>query len=698
LPPAPWTNVLANPGFGCLVTEAGLGYSWAGNSQMNRLTPWSNDPVSDPPGEVVYLRDEETGAVWTPTPLPRGPAAAVTVRHGQGYTRYTHRSSGLDQELLVLVPPDDPVKLLCLTVRNAGDRPRRLSATFYAEWVLGSLRDNAPLQVVCERDAASGAILARSAWAGDFAGQLAFAAAGPRLRSATADRAEFLGHNGTPSAPAALGRTDLSGRAGPALDPCAALMTEIVLAPGQGDEVVFVLGQAETLERVRRLIGAYTDPGRATEALREVQRLWDGILGVIQVRTPEAGLDLMVNRWLLYQVLACRVWGRSAFYQSGGAYGFRDQLQDVMALVQSSAEVARSQILRSAARQFEEGDVQHWWHPPSGLGVRTRITDDLFFLPLAVHHYVTATGDAALLDERVPFLKSPELRPEQEEDFNLPEVSGQAGTVYEHCVRALERGYRLGPHSLPLMGTGDWNDGMNKVGAHGKGESVWNGWFFVAVLKAFAELAARHGDTPRAAWCRERAEVLRTALEANAWDGAWYRRAYFDDGTPLGSAQNDECQIDAIPQAWAVISGAADPARAQRAMAAVEERLVRPEGKLIQLFDPPFDRGALQPGYIKGYVPGIRENGGQYTHAATWVVLAVALQGLGDRALELWNMLNPISHTTTPSEVQRYKVEPYVVCADVYGVPPHTGRGGWTWYTGSASWLYRVALEHRATL
>jgi cellobiose phosphorylase len=693
LPPAPWTNVLANPGFGCLVTEAGLGYSWAGNSQMNRLTPWSNDPVSDAPGEVVYLRDEETGAVWTPTPLPRGPAAAVTVRHGQGYTRYTHRSGGLDQELLVLVSPDDPVKLVCLTVRNIGDRPRRLSATFYAEWVLGNLRENAPLQVVCERDAASGAILARNAWTGPFADMVAFAAAGARLRSATADRAEFLGRNGTPSAPAALSRTDLSGRAGPTLDPCAALMTEIVLAPGQTDEVVFVVGQAESQKQVGGLVGAYTIPARARDALAEVQRHWDRVLGAIQVATPDSGVDLMVNRWLLYQVLACRVWGRSAFYQSGGAYGFRDQLQDVMALVHSSPETARAQILRSAARQFEEGDVQHWWHPPSGIGVRTRITDDLLFLPLAVHHYVTATGDAALLDERVPFLKSPVLRPEQEEDFGLPGVSGQTGTVYEHCVRALVHGYRLGPHGLPLMGTGDWNDGMNKVGAHGKGESVWNGWFFLAVLKAFAELAGQRGDTARAAWCRERAEALRAAQEANAWDGAWYRRAYFDDGTPLGSAQNDECQIDAIPQAWAVISGAADPSRARRAMAAVEDRLVRPEGKLIQLFDPPFDRGALQPGYIKGYVPGIRENGGQYTHAATWVVLAVALQGRGDRALELWNMLNPIYHATTPSEVQRYKVEPYVVCADVYGVPPHTGRGGWTWYTGSASWLYRVALE-----
>ena len=694
MPPAPWTNVLANRGFGCLVTEAGLGYSWAGNSQLNRLTPWSNDPVSDPPGEAVYLRDEDSGEVWTPTPLPRGAGAAVTVRHGQGYTRYSSRSHGLEQDLLVLVPPDDPIKLVCLTVRNVGERPRRLSATFYAEWVLGSLRENAPMQVVCDRDAESGAVLARNAWAGDFAGLIAFAAVGSRPHSFTADRTEFLGRHGSPAAPAALARAGLSGRVGPALDPCAALLTPIALAPGQTEEIVFVLGQADTLETSpasHRL--SYTAPGRAQEVLQSVQRLWDRILGAVQVTTPDAGLDLMVNRWLPYQVLACRVWGRSAFYQSSGAYGFRDQLQDVMALACSAPEEARDQILRSAGRQFEEGDVQHWWHPTAGRGVRTRITDDLYFLPLVVHHHVTVTGDTALLDERVPFLKSPVLRSDQEEDYNLPGVSEQVGTIYEHCIRALEHGFRLGVHGLPLMGTGDWNDGMNKVGAQGKGESVWNGWFFITVLNAFAELAEQRGDAARVAWCRERAESLRAALEANAWDGAWYRRAYFDDGTPLGSAQNDECQIDAIAQAWAVIAGVADPARAEQAMASVDERLVHSDSKLIQLFDPPFDHGSLQPGYIKGYVPGIRENGGQYTHAAAWVVLATALQGRGDRALELWNLINPVYHATTPAEVQHYKVEPYVVCADIYGAPPHTGRGGWTWYTGSAGWLYRVAVE-----
>ena len=693
LPPAPWTNVLANPQFGCLVTEAGLGYSWAGNSQMNRLTPWSNDPVSDPSGEVIYLRDDETGDFWTPTPLPVGPRATVTVHHGQGYTRYQHVSRNLNQDLLVFVAADEPIKLVRLTVRNDGDRLRRLSATYYAEWVLGTVRESAPLQVVCERDAESSAILARNAWAGGFAGKIAFVASGSPTQSVTADRTEFIGERGSIALPAALKRVGLSGSAGPAFDPCAAVTTELTLAPGETREVVFVLGQADSLADVHRLIGNYAQSDRARAALTEVQGQWDRSLSALEVTTPDPGIDLMLNRWLVYQVLACRVWARSAFYQSGGAYGFRDQLQDVMALVYGAPAEARAQILRSAARQFEEGDVQHWWHPPSGIGVRTRITDDLYFLPLVVHHYVVTTGDTELLDEVVPFIASPVLRDEQEEDFNLPAVSEQTATVYAHCVRALKHGYRLGRHGLPLMGTGDWNDGMNKVGAHGRGESVWNGWFFVSVLNAFAELAERYSQADDADWCRARAEQLRVALEANAWDGAWYRRAYFDDGTPLGSAQNDECQIDAIPQAWAVISGAADAARTRSAMDAVEQRLVRSGDKLIQLFDPPFDKGALQPGYIKGYVPGIRENGGQYTHAATWVALATALQARGDRALELWNLINPVYHATTAEEVQQYKVEPYVVCADVYGAPPHTGRGGWTWYTGSASWLYRVAIE-----
>ncbi|NKK75409.1 glycosyl transferase [Rhizobium leguminosarum bv. viciae] len=693
LPPAPWTNVIANSDFGCLTTEAGLGYTWSENSQMNRLTPWSNDPVTDAPGEVLYLRDEETGDVWTPTPLPLGPSAVVTARHGQGYSRYASRCRHLNQELTVSVAPNDPVKIMRLRLCNDDIRARQLTATYYAEWVLGTHREDAATRIVCERDARSGAIVAQNPWAGDFAGKVAFAAASQPTRSATSDRTEFLGKYGSVFQPAALERTNLAERFGPLLDPCAALMVDISLPPGESREVVFVLGEAAGLDEVSRLVHEHADLERAAASLSAVFRQWDDILNSIQVSTPDAGLNLMMNRWLLYQVLACRVWARTSNYQSGGAYGFRDQLQDVMALVYSTPNETRSHILRSAAHQFEEGDVQHWWHPPSGIGVRTRITDDLYFLPLVVHHYVSTTGDLQLLDEMVPYITSSLLKDDQEEDFNQPAISEHSGTVYEHCVRALERGFRLGSHGLPLMGTGDWNDGMNKVGAEGRGESVWNGWFFLTVLKSFATISASRGDQSRAAWCRERAEALRTALETNAWDGGWYRRAYFDDGTPLGSSLNDECQIDAIPQAWAVISGEADAGRASKAMRAVHDRLVRQEDKLIKLFDPPFDEGLLQPGYIKGYVPGIRENGGQYTHAATWVVWATALQGDGDLALKLWNLINPICHGATRDQVERYKVEPYAVSADIYGARPHIGRGGWTWYTGSASWFYRVALE-----
>jgi cyclic beta-1,2-glucan synthetase len=692
-PPAPWINVLANPDFGCLVTEAGAGCTWAGNSQMNRLTPWSNDPVTDPPGEAAYLRDDETGEFWSPTPAPCGGEATTVVRHGAGYTRFRRVSHGLEQELLILVAPADPIKLIRLKLHNPGDRPRRLTAAFYAEWVLGGLRDQSPLQVVCTVDAESGALLARSAWAGDFAGRVAFADVARRPRSFTTDRGEFLGPDGAPEAPAALGQAQLSGRDGELVDPCAALMTPVELPAGGTEEIVFLLGQAESPAEARRLVAAYAGPGRAGSALEAVEAGWERVLGTVQVRTPDAALDLMLNRWLAYQVLACRMWGRTAFYQSGGAFGFRDQLQDAMAAVYGAPEEARAQILRAAARQFEEGDVQHWWHPPAGRGVRTRISDDLYFLPYVASHYVNVTGDFALLAERVPFLHAPVLRPDQEEDYGLPEVSEQVGTVYEHCVRALERGLTLGARGLPLMGTGDWNDGMNQVGAGGKGESVWNGWFMLTTLQEFAPLAEQHGDSGRAAWCRERSEALRAALEQNAWDGAWYRRAYFDDGTPLGSAQNDECQIDSLPQCWAVIAGVADPDRARQAMAAVEDRLVRDAERMILLFAPPFDRGTLQPGYIKGYVPGIRENGGQYTHGATWVALATALQGRGQRALELFDMLNPVRHGDSPEAVRQYRVEPYVMAGDVYGAPPHTGRGGWSWYTGSASWLYRVGLE-----
>jgi cyclic beta-1,2-glucan synthetase len=691
LPPAPWINVIANKGFGFLVTESGAGYTWAGNSQMNRLTPWSNDPVSDPPGEVLYLRDEETGAFWTPTPLPLGGPSRV--RHGQGYTTFETDSHGLAQEVLFLAAPDDPVKIIRLRVRNMDRQPRRLSATFFAELVLGTVREDAAPYVVTELDADTGALLARNAYNTDFGGRVAFADVGRRPRGVTADRTEFLGRNGSAASPAAMTRTGLSDSTGAGLDPCAALMTPFDLRPGEEKEIVFLLGEAANVDEARRLVRGYGEPGQVRATLDAVRRRWDEVLGAVRVKTPNPAMDLLLNRWLLYQVLACRVWARSAFYQSGGAYGFRDQLQDVMALVYAAPSEARAQILRAARRQFREGDVQHWWHPPAGRGVRTRFSDDFLWLPFVVGHYVATTGDSSVLEERVSFLRGPLLRPEHDEEYGLPEVTEETASVYEHCVLAIENGFRYGAHGLPLMGIGDWNDGMNRVGAGGKGESVWDAWFQIAILRRFAAVAEGRGEQERARDYRDRAEKLRAAVEANAWDGRWYRRAYFDDGTPLGSAQNDECRIDSLAQTWAVLSAAGDPQRTRQAMAAVEEMLVRSAEGLVLLFTPPFDKGALQPGYIKGYVPGIRENGGQYTHAAVWVVQATALLGQGARAVAHFDLLNPISHAATPEAVAKYKVEPYVVAADVYGVPPHVGRGGWTWYTGSAGWLYRAGLE-----
>jgi cyclic beta-1,2-glucan synthetase len=692
--PSPWINVIANPGFGFQVSESGSGYTWAVNSRENQLTAWSNDPVSDPPGETIYVRDEETGDLWGPTALPiREEVSPYVIRHGQGYTRFEHVSHGISLELLQLVPLDDSIKISRLTLSNASGRPRRLSVTAYVEWVLGVSRPAAAPFVVTEIDGKTGAMFARNAWRREFGARVAFADLGGTQTAWTADRTEFLGRNGSPDHPAALApRQRLSGRVGAGLDPCSALQAPIELPVGGQVEVVFLLGEAASPEAARELIVRYRTRDVAA-VLQAVGGRWGELLGTVQVTTPDRSLDILLNRWLLYQTLACRVWARSAFYQAGGAYGFRDQLQDVMALAVAAPELARQHVLRAAARQFGEGDVQHWWHPPGGRGVRTRISDDLLWLPYVVAQYVQVAGDGTVLDEVVPFLEGPKLAVGQLESYFEPRASNEHGTLFEHCARALDHSLTAGTHGLPLMGTGDWNDGMNEVGAEGKGESVWLGWFLHAMLPGWADLADARGEGKRAERWRGYVAALKESLEREAWDGRWYRRAYFDDGMPLGAAVNDACRIDSIAQSWSVISAAGDPTRQERAMAAVDEHLVRRADGVVLLFTPPFDDTSLEPGYIKGYVPGVRENGGQYTHAAIWSAIAFAALGDGDKAAELFAMLNPINHASTAAGVQRYKVEPYVVAADVYAEPPHVGRGGWTWYTGSAGWMYRAGLE-----
>jgi cyclic beta-1,2-glucan synthetase len=694
LPPVPWSNVVAHETFGFACTESGPGYTWAHNSHDNRLTPWRNDPVSDAPGEAVFIRDENSGTFWSATPQPAGDGARYEARHGQGYSIYEHTRDDVASELTLFVPRGQPVKVFRLALKNTAAVRRRLSVTLYVEWVLGENRDRTGMHVVTGVEPVTGAMTATNRFRPAFNGNVGFLdlAHGAAARTVTGDRTEFIGRNASLSRPAALGRDALSNRVGAGHDPCGAMRVEIDLEPAAATVVIGLLGDAADVSQVKEIVQRYRDPAAVDAALGEARGFWDSVLDAVTVRTPDRTMDLLLNRWLLYQTLGCRIWGRSAFYQSSGAFGFRDQLQDTLALIASAPDIPRAQLLRAASRQFAEGDVQHWWHEPGGQGVRTRFSDDRLWLPYAALHYTTATGDEAVLDEQVPFLTGRLLNPDEHEAYEQPGVSTETSSLYDHCVRAIDISLATGVHGLPLMGTGDWNDGMSLVGAGGKGESVWLAWFLISILHPFADLVETRGDSARASRYRAAASALVTAVE-DAWDGDWYRRAYFDDGTPLGSKVNTECQIDAIAQSWSVICGAGDVARARQAMEAVDQRLIRRGDGIALLLTPPFDTMEPTPGYIRGYVPGVRENGGQYTHAALWNVLAFARLGDGDRAAELFALLNPLSHTGTAEAVARYRAEPYVVAADVYSVPPHTGRGGWTWYTGSAGWMYRVGVE-----
>ncbi|MGA7578218.1 MAG: glucoamylase family protein [Desulfobaccales bacterium] len=691
--PAPWVNVLANPHFGTAISESGLAYTWSENAHEFRLTPWGNDPVSDSSGEAFYLRDEETGHFWSPMPLPSRSAGSYVSRHGFGYSVFEHTEDGIRSEVWVYVALDASIKFTVLKVRNGSGRSRRLTATGYLEWVMGDLRSKSAMHVITEVDPHTGALLARNPYNTEFSDRVAFFQVDAATRTLSGDRTEFLGRNGTLRSPAAMSRLRLSGKVGAGLDPCGALQAPFELAHGQEREVIFTVGVGRDADDARDLSQRFRGSTAARRALDAVWQYWNHTLGAVQVETPDPSLNVLTNGWLLYQTMACRLWARSGYYQSAGAFGFRDQLQDVMALIYAEPHLVREHLLLCASRQFPEGDVQHWWHPPLGRGVRTHCSDDYLWLPLATCRYVLNTGDTGVLDEPIHFVQGRPVNAEEDSYYDQPNQSQETGSLYDHCARAILWGLRFGAHGLPFMGSGDWNDGMNLVGAHGKGESVWLGFFLYEVLTRFGEVARTHGDVSFAERCAREAARLRRNIKKHGWDGEWYRRAYFDDGSLLGSARNPECQIDSISQSWSVLSGAGDAARARLAMEAVDQRLVRREQALIQLLDPPFDKSDLNPGYIKGYVPGVRENGGQYTHAAIWVAMAFAALGDRRRAWELLAMINPVNHASSPEEIAIYKVEPYVVTADVYALSPHTGRGGWTWYTGAAGWMYRLIVE-----
>ncbi|HSJ13394.1 MAG TPA: protein ndvB, partial [Longimicrobiales bacterium] len=697
LPPLPWTNCIANEELGCIVSERGSCFTWAANSRENRLTPWPNDPVRDPHGEALYLRDDESGAFWSPLPGPAPAPADYEVRHGFGCSRFRHESHGLLQETTFFVPRALPVRIARMRVTNRTATPRRLSLYVLAQLVLGGLPQETRGAVVTHADPDTGALFAHNPRRGEFSGRVAFAAtvAGTAVAcSSTTDRAAFLGPQGDVSAPAAVrDGSPLDGALGARPDPCFAHRCTFSVPAGATFECALLLGEAASTAQAQACLASLATLDAVAAELDGVRAYWHDLVGRVRIATPAPALDLMVNGWLAYQNLSCRMWARSAFYQSGGAFGFRDQLQDSSALLWLDPARTRAQILLHAAHQFVEGDVLHWWHPPLSKGIRTRFADDLLWLPCITNEYVRATGDGAILDEPVRYLSARALEPGEDEAFVVPDEPGETGTLYEHCCRAIDRSLPVGAHGLPLIGTGDWNDGMNRVGREGRGESVWLGFFLFDILRRFVGHCEARGDAPRAARYREQLDALGTALNDGGWDGAWYRRAYYDDGTPLGAAANDECRIDTIAQAWAVLSGAAPPERAAQALDAMEQHLVAEHEGIIRLLTPAFDRTPHDPGYIKGYLPGVRENGGQYTHGALWAVRALAQAGRTERAAPLLEMLSPVSHTRTPAQVARYMAEPYVIAADVYGVAPHIGRGGWTWYTGSAGWMYRVALE-----
>ncbi|MBC7658527.1 MAG: cyclic beta 1-2 glucan synthetase [Chitinophagaceae bacterium] len=691
--PMPWVNVLANPGFGTLISEAGSAYTWSENAHEHRLTPWFNDPVSDPTGEALYIRDELTGDFWSPTPGPAPANAEYIVRHGFGYSSFATSFHGLSSVVTNFVDTIDPVKIIWIKLTNQSSHTRQLSVTAYFELVLGELRSKGASQIVSEFDSSQGIMHARNMFAADFRDRLVFLSASDPAKSFSGDRTEFVGRNGSLANPAAMDRLGLSDQVGALFDPCLAMQFAFELAPGETKEIAISFGVGRDLAEIRRFSKAFRSLPEIQVALDRVHQQWLKLLGRIEIETPDRALNVLGNGWLLYQTISSRIWGRTGFYQSGGAYGFRDQLQDMMAVVYCAPELVREHIIRSSSRQFIEGDVQHWWHPPQGRGVRTRISDDYLWLPYVTEHYIAVTGDWGVLDEVTAYLSAKPLAEGAESEYSLPLVSEDRGTVYDHCLRALRYGMKYGSHGLPLMGCGDWNDGMNLVGINGQGESIWLGFFLFQTLQKFSEIALQRDDSDFAALCEKEASQLKGHIEANAWDGAWYLRAFFDDGSPLGSAQNQECQLDSLPQSWAVLSGASTGSRAKEGMDAVYKQLVNQKLGIIKLFIPPFDKQLPNPGYVSGYLPGVRENGGQYTHAALWVVMAFAELGEVDRALELLMLINPILHANSPDKAARYKIEPYVIAGDVYAAASHEGRGGWSWYTGSAAWFYRTIVE-----
>lgn len=689
-PPAPWLNVVSNKNFGFQISESGAGFTWSINSRENKLTPWSNDPVSDRASEAIYILDEITGEVMTPMSLGRSDRGTYRVRHGFGYSRFLHEEALISQELTVFTPLDESLKLWSLTLTNRSDKVKYLSLTYYVEWVLGTQGEQTNPYILTSYNNEHECLYSKNIYTMNFQNTYSYLFSSETIIGYTGDRKEFLGQKGSVREPRGA-EVKLSCNTGVCYDPCGAIQVSVAIQPEESKTVLFGLGQSTSLEEIYKIRNKYRETAASEKELERVRTYWDGLLGTVKVKTKDRAVDILVNGWLLYQTVSCRIQARAGFYQCGGAYGYRDQLQDTLSLLFADSSILRRQILIACSRQFEEGDVQHWWHPPMGIGVRTRITDDLLWLPYCTAAYIRSTGDTTILKEQVPYIKGPVLKDGEHDMMFTPEISQSFESVYEHCKKAIER-TNFGEHGLPLMGGGDWNDGMNEVGIEGKGESVWLAWFFYTVLGDFIPLCNQENDEAYGRELEQKREGLLQSIEEHTWDGEWYLRAFYDDGSKLGSKENDECRIDSISQSWSVISKGAKEERAKTAMQSAWRYLLREEEAISLLLTPPFNKTSKNPGYIKNYIPGMRENGGQYTHAAVWLAIATSMLRDYHMAQTLFTILNPIHVTQTRKDVLRYEKEPYVMTADISLSPPYTGRGGWSWYTGSAGWMYQGLL------
>ena len=659
---------------------------------FGRLTAWNNNQVTDVPSEIIYLEDMESKNIWSLGVNPTPDNNDYYITYGFGYSKYMHTSNGILQEVKMFVPKEDSIKVQILHLENKLAKRKEIKLIYCVKPVLDEDEIRANGYIDLKYNSNINVLTLQNQTKEENNRTIMYISCSEKISSFTGNKASFIG-NGTIKNPEGIRKIELDKENSLGKDEMVVIEARITLEALESKDIVITLGADTNLLELQDTAYKYTNPNNAISELEATKKYWSGLLGNLKVDTPIESMNILLNGWLLYQTLCSRMFARSGYYQSGGAYGFRDQLQDCVGLKYISPEILRKQIIKHSEHQFIEGDVEHWWHEETSRGIRTRFSDDLLWLPYMVAEYIRFTGDSKILEEETSYVKGNILPDGIDERYDLYLKSEKKETIYMHCIRAIEKSLNFGENGLPKIGSGDWNDGFSNVGNKGRGESVWLGFFQYVVLEKFVELCEKYGEKERAEKYRKIMEALKRHLNTNGWDGRWYKRAFMDDGNVLGSIQNEECRIDSIAQSWATISGAGDNDKKYISLNSLENHLVDKEAGIIKLLDPPFEKSKLEPGYIKAYIPGTRENGGQYTHAAVWTIIAEAMLGFGEKATEFFRMINPIEHARTKDEAKKYKVEPYVIPADIYG-GELAGRGGWTWYTGSSSWMYEAGIRY----